>query len=53
MNAPVTWQAPDPCPECDNSLTLADDGTGPAPVECGSCDYADTWTVTEPARSTR
>jgi ribosomal protein S27AE len=49
MNAAASWQATERCPECGTVLTLLDDGTGPARVDCGSCDYADTWPVIAPA----
>ena len=41
------------CPACGAALTVADDGTGAARVACCSCEYADTWTVTDLARSPR
>jgi ribosomal protein S27AE len=51
---PVTaWHAPENCPGCGEPLALDDDGTGPARLECTSCGYADTWTVTEPTGSSR
>ena len=49
MNALTVWQSPVPCPDCGISLTLLDDGSSPVRAECGSCGYADTWTVTDPA----
>jgi ribosomal protein S27AE len=49
----VTWLAPERCPDCGASLVLADDGTGPVRADCGSCGYADTWTVTCPAGRNR
>jgi hypothetical protein len=41
------------CPVCGAALVLDDDGSGTARVACCSCEYADTWTVTDPARSPR
>ena len=37
------------CPACGTALVVTDDGTGTARVDCTSCEYADTWTVTEPS----
>jgi uncharacterized Zn finger protein (UPF0148 family) len=53
MNPVTYWHAPDPCPDCGAPLVLADDGTGPVQADCPACGYADTWTVTGPARRTR
>jgi ribosomal protein S27AE len=49
MNAPTVWQLGEPCPDCDAPLTLLDDGTSPARVECGSCGYAEVRAVSVPA----
>ena len=49
MTTPTVWQAPESCPDCGTLLALLDDGTSPARAECGSCGYADAWTVTGPA----
>ena len=49
MTAPTTWLLDESCPHCDAPLTLLDDGTSPARVECGSCGYADVRAVTVPA----
>jgi len=49
MNTPAIWHAGEPCPDCGSTLTLLDDGSSPARADCGSCGYADTWTVTAPA----
>jgi len=49
MNAATAWHAGEHCPDCTASLTLLDDGTSPVRLNCGSCGYADTWTVTDPA----
>ena len=49
MTTPSAWQLDEPCPDCGTGLTLLDDGTGPVRSECGSCGYANTWTVTVPA----
>ena len=43
----------EPCPCGGGPLVLADDGTGTARVTCCSCEYSDTWTVTEPAPACR
>lgn len=49
MNAAMAWQASEPCPDCGTELALLDDGTNPVRLDCGSCGYADTWTVSDPA----
>ena len=49
MTTPMAWLLGESCPDCGTGLTLLDDGTSPARAECGSCGYADTWTVTVPA----
>jgi ribosomal protein S27AE len=49
MNAVTTWHAAERCPDCGTGLTLLDDGSSLVRVDCGSCGYADTWTVTGPA----
>ena len=53
MTPPVLWLAPLTCPRCAAPLTLDDKGTGTAAVECPSCEYADTWTLAEPAGGAR
>jgi ribosomal protein S27AE len=47
MNAATRWQAGEDCPECGAPLILLDDGPAQARVDCGSCGYADTWTVSD------
>jgi ribosomal protein S27AE len=49
MTTPTVWLLGESCPGCGTGLTLLDDGTATARAECGSCGYADTWTVTVPA----
>ena len=49
MTALTAWQAGESCPDCDTPLTLLDDGTTVAWLDCGSCGYADSWTVSDPA----
>jgi uncharacterized Zn finger protein (UPF0148 family) len=53
MTGLTAWAVPENCPDCGAPLALDDDGTGPARVDCASCDYADTWTVNDPAGDTR
>jgi ribosomal protein S27AE len=53
MTTVTTWLLGEPCPDCGTGLTLFDEGTGPARAECGSCGYADTWTVTVAAGGDR
>ena len=49
MTTVTAWQLGEPCPDCDASLTLLDDGTSLARAECGSCGYAEVRAVTVPA----
>jgi ribosomal protein S27AE len=49
MSAATVWQAAESCPDCGAALSLLDDGTSAVRLDCGSCGYADTWTVTGPA----
>jgi ribosomal protein S27AE len=49
MTKATAWLLGESCPDCGTALTLLDDGTASARPECGSCGYADTWTVTVPA----
>jgi len=53
MNTVTAWQADETCPDCGTAVTLADDGTSQIRADCGSCGYADTWTVTGPAGGDR
>jgi ribosomal protein S27AE len=53
MTTPTTWLLDESCPDCGTRLTLLDDGTSPVRADCGSCSYADTWTVTVPAGGDR
>jgi ribosomal protein S27AE len=45
MTAATAWRAGEHCPDCGAALTLLDDGISLVRVDCGSCGYADTWTV--------
>jgi DNA-directed RNA polymerase subunit M/transcription elongation factor TFIIS len=40
------WEASDSCPDCGARLVLLDDGTTTGGLECRSCGYLDTWTLT-------
>jgi ribosomal protein S27AE len=53
MTTPATWQTDQACPDCGSPLTLSDDGSCPVRADCGSCGYADTWTVLAPAGGDR
>ena len=46
MTPTVVWLAPLTCPACAAPLTLTDNGTSTARLDCPSCEYSDTWTVT-------
>jgi ribosomal protein S27AE len=47
MNTATAWQAGEHCPDCGSALTLLDDGTSQARVDCGSCGYADLRAVSD------
>ena len=49
----TAWQELESCPDCAAPLVLLDGGSNLARLECASCSYADTWTVTEPAGDAR
>ena len=49
----IAWEAADSCPNCGARLVLLDDGAATAGVECRSCGYLDTWTLTGPGRGER
>ena len=42
----TAWKSADSCPDCGARLVLLDDGTATAGLECQSCGYLDTWTLT-------
>jgi hypothetical protein len=46
MTALLAWESADSCPDCGAGLVLLDDGITTAGVECRSCGYLDTWTLT-------
>ena len=46
MTTVIPWEAADFCPDCGTRLILLDDGAATAGVECRSCGYLDTWTLT-------
>lgn len=45
MTALTTWETDGSCPDCGTGLVLLDDGAM-AGLECRSCGYLDTWTLT-------
>lgn len=49
MTMLTLWQTGDSCPDCGTALTVLDGGTRQVRVDCGSCGYADMWTVSDPA----
>jgi transcription elongation factor Elf1 len=42
----ITWESDGSCPACGTRLVLLDDGTVIGGLECRSCGYLDTWTLT-------
>jgi DNA-directed RNA polymerase subunit M/transcription elongation factor TFIIS len=46
MTMLVAWESADFCPDCGARLVLLDDGIATAGLECRSCGYLDTWTLT-------
>jgi DNA-directed RNA polymerase subunit RPC12/RpoP len=46
MNALTAWESDGSCPDCGTRLMLLDDGTAAGGLECRSCGYLDTWTLT-------
>jgi hypothetical protein len=46
MTMLVVWETGGSCPDCGAGLMLLDDGTATAGLECRSCGYLDTWTLT-------
>jgi hypothetical protein len=46
MTTLVARESADSCPDCDARLVLLDDGIATAGLECRSCGYLDTWTLT-------
>jgi ribosomal protein S27AE len=49
MTPATVWQAAESCPDCGGALTLLDDGTATGRLDCGSCGYAETVAITDPA----
>jgi DNA-directed RNA polymerase subunit M/transcription elongation factor TFIIS len=41
----ITWESAETCPDCGTRLVLLDDDAM-AGLECRSCGYLDTWTLT-------
>jgi DNA-directed RNA polymerase subunit M/transcription elongation factor TFIIS len=46
MTILITWEWDGSCPDCGTVLVLLDDGTATGGLECRSCGYLDTWTLT-------
>jgi hypothetical protein len=46
MTTLVAWESADSCPDCGARLVMLDDGIATAGLECRSCGYLDTWTLT-------
>ena len=53
MTTVITWAAADSCSNCGARLILLDDGAATPGVECRSCGYLDTWTLTGPGGGER
>ncbi len=45
MTILITWETGGSCPDCGTPLVLLDDGATGG-LECRSCGYCDTWTLT-------